>query len=169
MFLVERANNLLRVEHFVTRDFLNIASSDFALFIHVERKFLWLVTVAGLEFYFLQVEHDIGDVLDDSRQRGELMLHSGDFYRDNGGAFERGKQYASERISNGVTVSGLKGLGGKLGVSVSGCALFFRESFRHFKTTVTDWHIFILDCRLSIYDLKKQSPRVGKASLKSKI
>ena len=74
-------------------------------------------------------------------KRGELMLRAGDFYRGDGRAFQRGKQDAPERISNGVAVAGFKRLGDKLGVGFCGCALVFDESLRHFKTTVTDWHI----------------------------
>src|SRR5205085_10982034 len=96
--------------------------------------------IFSFEFHSLEIEHDVGDVLDHTRERGELVLRAGDFYRGNGGAFERRKQDASERISNGVPITGLKRLGGKLGVSVYGCALIFAESLRHFKTTVTDWH-----------------------------
>src|SRR5205085_11685824 len=96
--------------------------------------------VLGLEFYFLQIEHDVGHVLDHARKGGELVLRPGDFYRGDRGAFERRKEHAAERISDGVTVAGLKRFGGKLGVSVSGCVLVFSESFRHFKTTVTNWH-----------------------------
>jgi hypothetical protein len=40
-----------------------------------------------------------------------------------------------------VPLTGFKRLGSELGVSVSDCALVFGESFRHFKTTVTNWHI----------------------------
>ena len=96
--------------------------------------------IFGFEFYLLEVEHDIGDVFNNARQSGKLVLRAGDFYRGNGGAFERGKQNAPERISNGVTVTGLERLGGELGVSVCGCVLVFGENFRHFKTTVTNWH-----------------------------
>ena len=99
--------------------------------------------IVGFEFHFLKVENDVGHVLDHARKRGELMLRARDFCRSDGSAFQRGKQDAPERISYGVPIAGLKRLGGKFGVSISGCALVFSESFRHFKTTVTDWHMFL--------------------------
>src|SRR5205814_889332 len=98
------------------------------------------IVIFGFEFHPLEVEHDVGHILNHAGKRGELVLRAGDFYRGNGGAFERRKQHAPERISNGVPITGLKWLGGELGVSVCGCALIFAESLRHFKTTVTDWH-----------------------------
>ena len=76
-------------------------------------------------------------------QRGEFMLRAGDLYRGNGGAFERRQQHTAERISNGVAVTGLKRLGDELGVGICGCVLVFDESFRHFKTTVTNWHMIL--------------------------
>src|SRR5437879_4888937 len=96
--------------------------------------------IVGFKLHLLQIEHDIGDVLDYARECGELVLRTSNFYRGNGRAFERRKQNASERISNRVPITGLKRLGGELGVNVCGCALVFGESFRHFKTTVTNWH-----------------------------
>src|SRR5207249_7497691 len=105
------------------------------------RKFFRLM-ILSFEFHLLEIEHNVGHVFDHTGKRGELVLCAGDFYRGNGSPFERRKQHAPERISNGVPVTGFKRLGGKFGVSVSGCALVFGESFWHFKTTVTNWHIF---------------------------
>src|SRR6266404_2440597 len=51
-----------------------------------------------------------------------------------------------------MAVAGFKRLGDKLGVGICGCLLVFNESFRHFKTTVTDWHFLFsnIDFRLTI-------------------
>jgi hypothetical protein len=43
-----------------------------------------------------------------------------------------------------MSVTGFKGLGDELGVGFCGCVLFFDESFRHLKTTVSNWHIILL-------------------------
>src|SRR5919198_5958209 len=85
------------------------------------------------------------------------MLRSCDFGSGDGRAFQRGKQDAPEGIPNGVSVTGLKRFGGEFGVSIGGCALVFSESFRHFKTTVTDWHLMFsnVDFRLAIEDLRE--------------
>src|SRR5262249_52929325 len=83
-------------------------------------------------------------------------LGAGDLYRGDCRAVKGGQQHASKGVPNGVTVAGLKRLGGELCISICGRALVFCESFRHFKTTVTDWHILVSDCRLPICDLKRE-------------
>ena len=90
-----------------------------AFLVHGEREFARFV-IGGLEFNLLQVEHDVGHVLDDAGQRGEFVLRAVDLHRGDGGAFERGKEHAAERIADGVAVAGLKGLGDELGVGFSG-------------------------------------------------
>ena len=96
--------------------------------------------IGGFEFHPLQVEHDVGHVLDHAGQSGEFVLRAGDFHRGDGGAFERGEEHAAERVADGVAVAGLKGFGDKFGVGFRGDALVFDEGLRHFKTTVTNWH-----------------------------
>ena len=59
-----------------------------------------------------------------------------------------------QRVADRVAVAGFKGLGNELGVGFGGGALIFGESLRHFKTTVTNWHMRILDFRLSIFDCR---------------
>src|SRR5262249_29858641 len=94
VFLVEGADELLWIEHFVTRHFLNVAGGDFAFFVYTERKFFRLMAICGFEFYLLKVEYDVGHVFDDARQSGELVLRPSNFYRSDGSAFERRKQNA---------------------------------------------------------------------------
>ena len=53
-------------------------------------------------------------------QSGELVLCAGDFHSGDGGAFQRRKQHAAQRIADGVAVAGLKRLGDELGVGLSG-------------------------------------------------
>src|SRR5215217_3937652 len=88
------------------------------------------------------------------------MLRAGNFYGGDGCAFQRGKQHTSEGVPNRVTITGLKWLGDKLCVGICGCALVLCESLWHFKTTVTDWHMLVSDCRVPIYDLRRER-RVG--------
>ena len=119
MLLVERADELFRVQDVVTLHDLDVAGGDFAFLVHGESEFARLV-IGGLEFHPLQIEHDVGDVLDHARKGGELVLRAGDLYRGDGSAFERGKENAAEGISDGVAVTGFKRLGDKLGVGISG-------------------------------------------------
>src|SRR5882724_13242490 len=97
------------------------------------------------------------------------MLRARDFCCSDGSAFQRGKQHAPEGIPYGVPITGLKWLGGEFGVSICGCALVFRESLRHLKTTVTDWHLIFsnVDFRLTIEDRERADNRNSK-NLKSK-
>src|SRR5438045_2975907 len=141
MLFVQGTDDLLRVEHIETLDGLDVAGGDLAFFVDGERKLLrFVVLTIDLELHLFEVEHDVGHVLNDTGQSGELVLRARDLHRSNRGAFERGKQDAAKRISNGVTVTGFKRLGAKLGVSLCGCILVFSENFWHLKTTVTNWH-----------------------------
>src|SRR5436190_13423763 len=51
-----------------------------------------------------------------------------------------------------MAIAGFKRLGEKLRVGFCSSALVFDESFRHLKTTVTDWHVLFsnIDFRLTI-------------------
>jgi hypothetical protein len=53
----------------------------------------------------------------------------------NGGAFNGTEQHAAERVANGVTVAGFKGLGDEFGVSISARRFVFDERLGHFETT----------------------------------
>ena len=142
MLLVQSADDLLGIEHFVALHHLNVSGGHFAFFVHNERKLLRLVII-GFKFHFLEIKDDVGHVLHHAWERGEFMLRACDFGSGDGCAFQRGKQDPPEGIPNGVPVTSLKWLGGEFGVSIGGCALVFSESLRHFKTTVTDWHMFL--------------------------
>jgi hypothetical protein len=134
VFSIKGADQLLRIQHFKTLNRLNVAGSDLAFLVYDERQFLGLVVLTvQFEFHFLEIQDDVGHVLNHAGQRGELVLRAGDFYRGNGRAFERGKQDAPEGVPNGVTVAGLKRLGGELCIGICGRALVFSESLRHFK------------------------------------
>ena len=123
-----------------------------------------MILAIELEFYLLEVEDDVGHVFDHARKGGEFMLRASDFCCSDGSAFLRGKQDAPEGIPHGVSITGLKWLGGEFGVSIGGCALVFGESFRHFKTTVTDWHLIFsnVDFRLTIEDRERADNRNSK-------
>ena len=116
-----------------------------------------MVLTVQFELHFLEIENDVGHVLNDSGQCGELMLCPGNFYRGDRCTFERGKQDASEAVPNCMTVAGFERLGCELCISICGHALVFRESFWHFETTVTDWHNLTFDCRFSIFDWMRNS------------
>ena len=93
-----------------------------------------------LEFDFLQVENDVDDVFDHVRERLKFMVGSRDFYCSNGSAFQRGKQHPAKGVSHGVPITGLEGLGNKLGVGICSGSLLFDEGLWHFETTEANWH-----------------------------
>ena len=99
-----------------------------------------MVLTVELELYFLEIENDVCDVLDHAGQRSKLVLRAGNFYRRDCRAFKGRQQHSPEGVPNGVTVAGFERLGAELCIRICGRALVFGESFRHFKTTVTDWH-----------------------------
>src|SRR5437868_3366290 len=115
-----------------------------------------MVLTVHFEFHCLKIENDVGYVLNDPGQCGELVLRTLNCYCGDRCAFERRKQDTSEAVPNGVAVAGFERLGYELCIGICGCALIFRESLRHFKTTVTDWHILISDRRLPVCDLKRE-------------
>src|SRR5436190_18596585 len=51
-----------------------------------------------------------------------------------------------------MTVARFKGLGDEPRVGFCGTVLVFHESFRHFKTTVMNWHNLVSDCEFRIAD-----------------
>ena len=54
------------IENFAPLHDLDVAGGDFAFLVHAERKLARLV-IGGFEFHLLEVENDVGHVLDDAR------------------------------------------------------------------------------------------------------
>src|ERR1051326_6426698 len=150
VLLVHRADELVRIQDFVTLSELDVAGRNFAFLVHRERKLARLLPVVGFEFDSLQVENDVGHVLDHAGQGGEFMLRAGDFHRGNGGAFQGRKQDSAKRVADWVAVSGLKWFRDKTRIGFGGAVLVLDEGLRHFKTTVMNWHLLIFDFRFWI-------------------
>ena len=87
VFLVHRADELVGIEDFVALDQLDIAGRDFAFLIDRKRQLARLV-LGRLELDALEVENDVGHVLDHARKSGEFVLGAGDFYRRDSSAFQ---------------------------------------------------------------------------------
>ena len=87
--------------------------------LHGEQQRLRFASVR-LELNLLQVQHDVGDVLDHAVDGGEFVHRAVDLDRGDGGAFERGEEHAAERVADGVAVAGFKRLGDELGVGFRG-------------------------------------------------
>ena len=87
MFFIEGADDLFRIQHFIALHDLDVVGRNFAFLVDGERKLARLV-IGGLEFNPLEVEDDVGDVLDHTRECGELVLRACDFCRGDGRAFQ---------------------------------------------------------------------------------
>ena len=99
----------------------DITCRDHTFFFNFDGKdarFFFIVA----EFNLLEVENDVGDILDHSRKTRELMLHAGNFHRSNGSTLKRGEQDAAQRVTDRVAVAALKRFCDKLRVSV-GCGI----------------------------------------------
>jgi hypothetical protein len=113
---------------------LNVSGGDFAFFVDGEQQGLRISRVR-LEQNLLEIQDDIGDVLDHSINGGEFVHRPINLNGADSGAFQRGKQHAPERVANGIAVTGLKRLGNKLGVGISGGCVFSRQPLGHFEAS----------------------------------
>jgi hypothetical protein len=53
----------------------------------------------GLDHDLLEVQHDVGDVFDDVRHRGELVERAVDLHGRDGRALKRGEQHATKAVA----------------------------------------------------------------------
>ena len=97
----------------------------------------------GLEQDLLQVQNDVGHVLDHAVNGGEFVHRAVDLDGGDGRAFERGEQHAAQRVADGVAVTGFKRFGDEFGVGVGGGCFFLVQPLGHFETSETNWHIFL--------------------------
>ena len=88
---------------------LNVARPHLARFVHLERQRLGVIDVQ-LEGNLLQVEDDVGRILDHAGDRRELMEHALDLHRRNRGAFDRRQQHAPQRVADRRAKAALEGL-----------------------------------------------------------
>jgi len=66
------------------------------------------------EANLFQIQNDIGDILHDTRQRGELVLCASNSSSGNGCSSNEERKNATQRISDGVAIAGLKGFSDNL-------------------------------------------------------
>jgi len=150
LLLVEGANVLVGIEDLALIGGLDVTGGDGTLLVDRENQVAGLVVVC-LELDLLEVEDDLNDVLDDAGDAGELVGSPLDLHRSDGGAFQRGEERAAERVADGVSITGLKGLGDKLGVGFSSGFLVLDEGLRHFEATEADRHDGVCSrCRVTL-------------------
>src|SRR5262249_10978668 len=102
----ERHVGVQRSQHVLGVDDLHVGLGDHVLALHDAA----LVAInpnrprlvgAVLHYQALDVEDDVGDVLDDAGDRRDLVEHALDLDAGDGGAFEAGQQDAAEAITDG--------------------------------------------------------------------
>ena len=93
-----------------------------------------------LEDDFLQVEDDVGHVLDDVADGRELVERALELDGRDGRALERGEEHAAERVADGMAITGFEGFGDELGVGGRSAFLDFGELAGKFELTETFGH-----------------------------
>jgi len=125
LLAIDGADELGRIDQFDMLVELDVAGGHRAFFVHGEQECLRLAAVR-LELDLLEVQDDVGHILDNPIDRGELMLGPGDLDRGDRRPFEGGEEHTAQRVADGVAVAGFKRLGDELGICRRRGALFLR-------------------------------------------
>jgi hypothetical protein len=108
--LVQRADLQVGIEHHDVADGLDVAGGDGAraglLHDHALGAF-----ALHLDRDVLDVEHDVGDVLANACDRGELVQNAVDVHRLHGGALQRRQQDAAQRVAERLAEAALERFG----------------------------------------------------------
>ncbi len=135
--LVEGADDLVLVDHVVDVVARDVTGGDDAFLLDLDREDAGLLFVV-VELHLLEVEDDVGDILDHAGKAGKLVLHARDADGSDGRAFQGGKENAAEGVADGVAVSALEWLGDELGVGIGGGFLVADEAVRELETSKFD-------------------------------
>src|SRR6201999_1675413 len=108
--VVQRADLKLGVEYGDVADGLDVAGGHGArtLLLH---DHAFGAFALHLDRDVLDVEDDVGDILTNARNRGELVQHAVDVHRLHGSALQRGQQDAAQRVAERLTEAALERLG----------------------------------------------------------
>ena len=101
----------------------------------------------------LQVEDDLGDVLDDALDALELVVDPVDLDRGDGRALDRAEEHAPERIADRVAVTRFEGLRDELGVGRRGAFLNLGEFGGKFELSEAFGHGVKAELRLGVVKL----------------
>jgi hypothetical protein len=91
--------------------------------------------VDRFKFYLLQIQDDIGYVLNDPGEGSKLVLRPSNPNGSNSSSFQRRQKNSAQRVANGVAIPCLKRFGDEFGVGFSCACLIFSEAFRHLETS----------------------------------
>jgi len=101
------ADHQLGVQHFDIARHLDVAGIDSARALLVQGETLGAIA-AHLDGDFLDVQHEVGNVLTHTRQRREFVQDAIDLDRGYSRTLERGQQYTAQRIAKRQAVAALK-------------------------------------------------------------
>jgi hypothetical protein len=97
--LGERGDDVIAVDHLHRLVGLHVGAGDHAALVTLDANDLGRFAVI-LDHQRLDVEHDVGHILDDTRQGGELVLRTLDFNLCDGAAFEARKQNPPQAVAD---------------------------------------------------------------------
>src|SRR5262249_37418939 len=89
----------------------------------------------------LDVEDDVGDILDDAGNRGDLVLHALDLDTGDGTAFEAGQKDTAQAVADGHAEAALERLGVELAVGVREGLTLAGDAVGQFEATPFDTHV----------------------------
>ena len=136
---VQRADVLVGIEHLDGGIELDVGGGDVAGALDLDAQHFRLAGV-HLQQDLLEVQDDVGDILDAALQVAEFVFGALDAHGGDGGAFQRGQQHAAQGIAEGAAVAGLEGLGGEHGVGRGGRFLVLDDEARHLEPVQAGTH-----------------------------
>ncbi len=137
--MVEGADQLVRVDDLDVRVGLDVGGGDGAFLVDLEVE-LHGLALLGDDEDLLQVEDDVGHILDDAVDGLELVVDALDLDRADGAALDGAEQHAAEGIADRVAITGLEGLGDELGVRGGRTLFNLRELGGNFELSETLGH-----------------------------
>jgi hypothetical protein len=75
--------------------------------------------VYRFKFYLLQIQDDVGYVLNDPREGSKLVLRPSNPNGNNSSSFQRRQKNSAQRVANGVAIPCLKRFGDEFGVALA--------------------------------------------------
>ena len=127
LLLLERADDLVRVDDFNVRVFLDVSCSDRTFASDVDHKINGIACF-GYKKHLLKIEDDVGDIFHNTFDALELVLHTLNLDGGNRSTFNRAKKDTAKGVSNRVSVTCLKRLGLENGKCVGSCFFYFNQS-----------------------------------------
>src|SRR5262249_23617901 len=112
----------------------DVGSLDDAAFMPINAQGTWLLT--GILYHkALDIQDDIGHVLDNPRNRADLVLYSLDLDPGHSAAFQARQKDAAQAVANGHTKAALERFSSEFAISVGQCASVAADTTGQLETT----------------------------------